>query len=295
VTGGELPAAMEQGRVCALAADCQRDLQKCAESYKALFPAGPFDQRLLSGVALANAFGSPSATPGQLRIATRCSLWVFAADWLVDYVANSREEVQDVVRECLTVADDMPAVKGPLGLFLAEILEELSAVPGFAISRAVWRDQLHRYLAAMAREYEWRSARTAAPGTTTPTLDEYLDNADNFGSSFVNVSHWIYTGDANTLRHLEELRIAGGAVQRVLRLLNDLASYQRDVASGDLNALMLGIGRTEVNARIAGAVDEFRDVIRPLRDDCPQEAAYLERQIGYSMGFYGATDYWGRA
>jgi terpene synthase-like protein len=290
-----LSAAMEQGRTCALAADCQRDLQKCVQDYPDLFPPSPFDPRLLSGVSLANAFGSPWATAEQLRIANRSSLWVFAADWLVDYVAESMMEVQHIVRGCLAVADRPAAAPdSPLARFLAEIRDELAAVPAFAESQSIWRDQLERYLSAMAREWRWKMATDEGDGVARPTLDEYVDNSDNFGSSFVNVSHWILTGDPETLRHLEELREASGAVQRVLRLLNDLASHGRDIAWGDLNALLLGASRAEVNERIAATVGHFRDLIDPLRGDCPQVAVYLERQIGYSMGFYGATDYWGQ-
>jgi hypothetical protein len=287
-------AAMEQGRTCALAADSQRDLQKCVEKHPDLFPAPPFDPRLLSAVSLANAFGSPWATAEQLRIANRSSLWVFAADWLVDYAAGSMTAVHDIVRECLAIADDpSAALETPLARFLAEIRDELATVPAFTMWHPLWRDQLQRYLSAMAREWQWR-ATAEGDGAARPTLSEYVDNADNFGSSFVNVSHWIFTGDPKTLRHLEGLREASGAVQRVLRLLNDLASYQRDLAWGDLNALMFGIGRAEVNELITAAVNHFRDLIGPFRRDCPQVAVYLERQIGYSMGFYRATDYWGQ-
>jgi terpene synthase-like protein len=290
-----MSAAMEQGRICALAADCQRDLQKCVENYPDLFSAAPFDPRLLSGVSLANAFGSPWATAEQLRIANRSSLWVFAADWLVDYLAKSMTEVHHIVRECLAVADHPATAPGtPLTRFLAEIRAELATVPAFATSDSHWRDQLQRYLSAMAREWQWKSATPEEGGATRPTLDDYIDNADNFGSSFVNVAHWIFTGDARTLWHFEELREASDMVQRVLRLLNDLASHHRDLEWGDLNALMFGIGRAEVTERIAAIVGHFHDHIDPLRDDCPEVALYLDRQIGYSMGFYGATDYWGQ-
>jgi hypothetical protein len=289
----ELAAAAEQGKICALAMDCQRDLQECAEAYPGLFPSTPFDPRLFSGVALANAFGSPWATSDQLRIATRTSLWVFAADWIVDYVATSREHVDDVTRACLAVADGAPPIANvPLTRFLADIREELAARPAFATLRPIWREQLQRYLAAMAREWDWQSAR-AARGTALPTFEEYLDNADNFGSSWVNISHWIFAGDPATLDHFDELWAVSEEVQRILRLLNDLVSYKRELEWGDLNALMLGLDRAEVTVRIEVLVGHCRERLQPLQTSCPLQAAYLERQIGYSSGFYGSTDYWG--
>src|SRR5207245_1250962 len=86
----ELSAAIEHGRICALAAECQRDLQDDAAAFPGLFPPSPFDARLFSTVALANAFGSPWETRERLRTAARTSLWVFAADWAVDHKATTR-------------------------------------------------------------------------------------------------------------------------------------------------------------------------------------------------------------
>ncbi|XRQ06429.1 terpene synthase family protein [Actinomadura welshii] len=295
--GDEIQRAVEAGKTAALAADCQRDLQKWAEAYPVLFSARPFDARLYSTVALANAFGAPWESPERLRIAVRASLWVFAADWVVDYVAGTREEVDAVVRECMAVPDGAgPAAEGTapaaeLARCLAGIQADLAAVPAFEAHERVWREQLRRYLTAMAQEWEWKAAGAHRGGGLT--FERYLANADNFGSSLVNVAHWIFTGDAAALGRLDALWEVSGEVQRVLRLLNDLATYERDVTWGDINSLMLGVDRDTVAGRITAIVDGCRELLRPLRDACPTEAAYLERQIGYSTGFYGITDYWG--
>ncbi|SPT59915.1 terpene synthase family protein [Actinomadura madurae] len=310
----ELQRALEAGRTAALAADCQRDLQEWAASYPVLFSARPFDTRLFSTVALANAFGVPWESAERLRVATHASLWVFAADWIVDYMAETRSEVEAVTRECLAVSElrepdvspDPPRDDGTvataaieLARCLAGLQSELATTPAFDVHKGLWRDQLRRYLSAMAQEWEWKAAsaadRDAAAGGASglPDFEQYLANADNFGSSLVNVAHWIFTGDERTLAHLDELWKVSEGVQRVLRLLNDLATYERDLTWGDLNSLMLGVDRATVAARIAEIVEDCRALLGPLRATCPREAAYLERQIGYSTGFYGVTDYWG--
>lgn len=312
----ELQRALEAGRTAALAADCQRDLQEWAASYPVLFSARPFDARLFSTVALANAFGVPWESPDRLRVATRGSLWVFAADWVVDYMAKTRSEVEAVTRACLAVPDlrGQDAVPGParddgtvasaaveLARCLADLQSDLATTSAFAVHEGLWRDQLRRYLSAMAQEWEWKAAHTAnreanataAGGSGLPDFEQYLANADNFGSSLVNVAHWIFTGDERTLAHLDELWKVSEGVQRVLRLLNDLATYERDLTWGDMNSLMLGVDRATVAARIAEIVEDCRASLVPLRETCPAEAVYLERQIGYSTGFYGVTDYWG--
>nr|WP_276515312.1 hypothetical protein [Actinomadura coerulea] len=262
---------------------------------------------MFSTVALANAFGAPWESPDRLRIAARASLWVFAADWVVDYMARTRADVERATRECLTLlepegtnlnpglvsADDETAAVG-LARCLSDLQADLATSPAFGAHRELWGGQLRRYLEAMAREWEWKAAFTAdrkAPGL--PDFDEYVANADNFGSSLVNIAHWIFTGDERTFAHLDDLGKVSAGVQRVLRLLNDLATYERDLTWGDLNSLMLGVDRPAVMERITEIVGECREQLVPLKETCPVEAAYLERQIAYSTGFYGVTDYWG--
>ncbi|MBE3013554.1 terpene synthase [Microbispora sp. NEAU-D428] len=285
-----LAAAAASGRTSALAARCQRDLQECAGAFPELFAANPFDATLFGTVSLANAFGSPWATAEQLRIANRTSLWIFAVDWLIDHEATSQEEIDEILRGCLAVAYGRePVPHTPLTRFLAAIRDDLAASPLFPSLHAAWRAELERMLGAMAREWKWKQGGE----TALPTFEEYLGNADNFGSTLVNVGHWIHSGDPLLIPHLDELLRASGIVQRVLRLLNDLATYERDVGWGDLNALMLGVSRDEVLARVAALTGECRAVLGPLRSVRPDESAYLERQIGYSTGFYGLADYWG--
>lgn len=287
MASGEMAYAEDEGRACGVAVACARDLSSCAQRYPALFPADPFDERLFLATAMANAFGSPWETAERIRIAARMSLWVFAADYLVDYRATTRSEIDGLAEACLAVADGQAPDSVPLARFLAELRDDLAAVPAFSRHRRAWRDQLDRYFTAMASEWEWKQT------PARPTWQEYLDNADNFGSSLVNVSHWIATGDAYTLAHLGELREIGDTVQRALRLLNDLASYRRDLEWGDLNVLMLGLTPAQIRDRVSEIAADVAARTQPLRAEHPRLAAYLNRQVGYSMGFYGLGDYWG--
>jgi hypothetical protein len=65
------------------------------------------------------------------------------------------------------------------------------------------------------------------------------------------------------------------------------------VSWGDLNALMLGVDRADVTRQIALVVDNCHELIRPIRAVFPEQAEYLERQIGFNTGFYELSDYWG--
>ncbi|MEU1590485.1 terpene synthase family protein [Micromonospora sp. NPDC005710] len=288
-----ITTASEQGRICALAAKGHRDLQRCVAAYPSLFPAPPVDGAMLGSLAASTAFLAPWCTAHQLRVATRASLWVTAEDWQIDSVAMSMESVNATVSSCVAVADGAaPAADDPLGRFLAEIRTELATVPAFADLRVLWRDEVSNMLTADAREWEWRAAR-AAGETQVPTLAEYIANADNYGATFVNVSHWIATGAEDTLTHLPALIAASREVQQVIRLVNDLASYDRDLASGDLNALLLGADRDDIDRLVAEGSERCRSLLEALEGTCPREAAYLARELGFTGGFYHGADFWG--
>jgi hypothetical protein len=85
----ELLDATEQGRICGLAVQGQRDLQARAAAHPELFPAEPFDAMLFGNISLAIAFGAPWCTAEQLRVTNRTVLWGWL-DWLVDHVVDPR-------------------------------------------------------------------------------------------------------------------------------------------------------------------------------------------------------------
>ena len=290
----DLDTAAGQGRTCAVAMDCLRDLEKCAAAYPALFPAKPFGPTLFSGITLVHAFACPEATVDRIRIAARVTLWVFAADWLVDTVATSRDEIEAIAGGCAAVGDGAPPDPDvPLQGLLAELRDELATAPRWGELYPVWRDQLDRYLSASVREWDWKSAHASGGEAALPTFEDYLANADNLAATFVNVSHWIHTGAARSAGEMERLAAAGDHVQRALRLLNDLATYERDLAWGDLNGLMLGVTSDDVTRRLDALVADCGVVMDALAAEFPEPAVHLRRQLGYSTGYYGLTDFWG--
>jgi hypothetical protein len=287
-----LSSATESGRISALAAGGQRDLTDRAAAYVEIFPPRPFDGTLFGSVALANANAAPWCSHDQLTIANRVALWLCAVDWRIDHLSRSADEADAVVARCLAIAGGRePAGDDALGRFLAEIRDGLR--PGLRSRRRAWTAELRRVLEAMARERRWALDHTA--GGALPSVADYLANADSFASSFVNVSHWIALGEAETLAHLPHLTAAGRVVQLILRLANDLATFEREKASGDLNVLLLGVDRAGVEARIADLVEDGLRRLEELSGRCPREAEYLARQLGFCSGFYRVGDhFWGR-
>ncbi|MEU6783807.1 terpene synthase family protein [Nonomuraea angiospora] len=278
----ELDQAFELGRTCALAAECGRDLRRCAQMYSGLFPAAAFGAESYAALTLSTAFSAPWASAEHLKVANRAALWVLAVDRLVDHTATTREQVDRLIRECLSVADGA-VPRSAATRFLADLRDELGTVKEFGDLRWIWRDQLAETLTGMGRAWVWRDTRAVL------TLERFLDNADSRGSCFVDVSHWIYTADDWARTHLADLRAVSRQVQRYLHLLGDMASYRKDMSWGDLNVLAVGVSRAEVTGAMAALAREAAGLIEPVRAGSPRTAAYLRRQIGFNAGFVGIS------
>ncbi|CNF20587.1 Terpene synthase family%2C metal binding domain [Mycobacterium tuberculosis] len=290
---GQATPALEAGTICAVAGQSQRQMRRWAAEHPALYDAKAFDPALFSTLALAAAFSGPGLTADRLRMANRVCVWCFGLDWLIDYVASSRAEVAGLVRRCADIADGATPAPGDsaedeLARFLADVRDEMAAEPAYPELRDVWRDELRRMLDAMALEWDWKAAREK--GEPGPSFEEYLANADNLGFSFVFASHWIASGGGG---NVPAVRAASRAVQRVVRLLNDLGTYERDVQWGDLNGLLLDLTRAEVEERIGELTSEARTLLHDVAKDVPELARYMERQMDFCAGFYGVTDFWG--
>ncbi|WP_018654756.1 terpene synthase family protein [Actinomadura flavalba] len=277
------------GRTCAVAGQGQRQMRDWAADHPGLYGAEAFDPALFSTLALAAAFSGPGLSADDLRLANRTCLWCFGLDWLIDYAAKTRAEVDAVTGRCAVVADGGPPVPGDdLTRFLHDVRAELAAQPAFAELGGVWREEFQAVLDSMALEWDWNAAR--GRGEPGPTFDEYLSNADNLGFTFVLVAHWIARGGGGDVA---KVRAASAAVQRVIRLLNDLGTYRRDLKWGDLNGLLLDLSREQVEERLAGLTARAREAIGAMRDGNPELAGYMERQMDFCAGFYGVTDFWG--
>ncbi|MFI6595702.1 terpene synthase family protein [Nonomuraea sp. NPDC050536] len=280
--GGGALTTTQIGSACGVAGQIQREMQAQAKAYPALFPATAFDPAFFSTISLAMAFSAPQLTAADLRLTHRMTLWSFALDWLIDYVATEEDEVVSIVEGCIAVANGAEAYDD-LTRFLTEVRDELATAPAFADLRDIWHEEFERLLRAMTLEWQWKSA-------ARPSFEDYLANAASIGLALVFTTHWIWTG---TSRSVAEGREAGWAVERVIRLLNDLASYEREKRWGDLNALMLDVSREQVGQRIDGLVEESWKMLDPLRATQPELADYLARQMEFCVGFYRITDYWG--
>jgi hypothetical protein len=282
----ELRAAMEYGQLGAVAGLAQRRLRRHAEQYGDLFGSTDFDDTFFSSLAMVGTYCAPDVPAEQAALAHRAGLWIFGLDRLIDSVSGTRAQVDGVVAACLAAARGEPGAT-EVSRFLADLRGDLAGAPSFGVLGPVWEDQVARTLRAMAREWDWRGQ-----GTPVVTLDEYLDNVDSVGFGVVYLAHWIATERRRRPTDVAALVVAGRRVTELLRLVNDLGTHRREQGLGDVNALSLGFSVPALTDRIELLVEQCQQAMAPLRRRHPGLTRYLDRHVGFNLGFYRSTDYW---
>ncbi|MGW0198829.1 terpene synthase family protein [Nonomuraea sp. NPDC003201] len=285
-----LPDELSSDALSARAAECARDLRRTAASYPELFDTGEFADTP-GQIANMMVYGTPRHAPGVLRTPSRLALWIFPLDAAIDRDATQRSQVRAIVEECKDViAGDDP--RTPLARLLAHIRDDLAHAPAFGHLGPVWRAELAAMLDAMAREWDWKIA--ARQTAVAPTVQEYLGNAANFGSTCVGVSRLISTDEPEATReHLPAIIDAANATQRVMRLVNDLRTFKRDRQWADLNAQMLGLDEHALRELINEERKACDPALDRLAQSCPGVAEDLRRQMMITWGFYfDGGDFW---
>ncbi|MEO3803459.1 terpene synthase family protein [Nonomuraea sp. B1E8] len=285
-----LPDELSSGELSARAAECARDLRHTAASHPELFDTGEFAETP-GQVADMMVYGTPRHGPDVLRSPSRLALWIFPLDAAIDRDATQRSQVRAIVEECKDViAGDDPHT--PLARLLAHIRDDLAHAPAFGRLGPAWRTELATMLDAMEREWEWKTA--ARQTAAAPTLGEYLGNAANFGSTCVGVARLISTDEPEATReHLPAIIDAANATQRVMRLVNDLRTFERDRQWTDLNARMLGLDEHALLELITEERKACDLVLDRLAQSCPGVAGDLRHQMMATWGFYfNGSDFW---
>lgn len=280
-----LPDAASAGRICALAAQVEREAEAWLTRYDDLV-----EPELLGPLALAFAFASPWCTPAQLALHNHFELWVFALDKAIDSDAKSKDEVDGIVRRCAAVTEGLPHDPADqLATALADILGALRARPLWDSLGPLWISLAQRTFDGMA--IEWTVAAAVLAGEKTPTFEEYLANSDSCAFRLIRLTEWISVGDQHIPDHIDHLMTAAWHAEISSRLTNDLRTHERERDNIDLNALMLGIDEEEVRDRIAREELCCREAFGSLSPDVARPALSLQRILAFGNAFYETSDF----
>ena len=285
-------------------ADAARELRRWARGHPQIHPGRAYSAALGMGDPI------PCLDAGDLVAITRGTLWIFAFDDLVDEGDLAHEEVRALADRYTRVAlgepADRSAAADPLAGLLRDVCDGLAGYRLFGPVRHIWARALGDTLDAMAREHLWRQ-RHWEDGS----LPAYRDYVDNGCRSIAGAPYiWmalIVLGEPSAVRHAGHL--AGQMRQAALciRLANDLRSYLKELAEGNINSVTLHTadalreGRSYPEAveiarqRVEREIDEGLAVCERNAGDVRTDTGHPERVIAdiahWTSGFYRRHGY----
>jgi hypothetical protein len=261
-------------------------------------------------VALSVVAASPHNTLDAVLAVARLGLWIFALDDVFD-------EEQLPERELMRRADRYQAIAlghsaAPDGDTLAAALNEVrDELAGFALFQLLskdWATSLCRTIQGMIREYRWRQRHLVEGASGLPSYAEYVENG--LYSIGIPPHDWasvITTGDVSAVDCRQHLRAMDRIAGTCVRLANDLRSYNKELAEGNVNSLVIlahalqdqGLDASQAHLRSQAQVRE--DIVRGL-DSLDKLQARGGTKTGYPEGgiadiarfccdFYAAHDY----
>ncbi|EAU68765.1 hypothetical protein STIAU_2812 [Stigmatella aurantiaca DW4/3-1] len=200
-------------------------------------------------VSLTLAVSAPFLTARELLPTACLFMWLFAVDDLCDEAPPGEQAASDAplwarLEQAVSVfgAPD-PASPGedPLRQAMRDIREGLAQFPLFASLRVPLESSLRDFLRGTRHETAWSLLYRQAPQGPLPSLEDYLEKGACYTSGTLPIYLGVLTSinEAAILPRLPHFMGLGHEAAISIRLANDLRSYEREVAEGKLNSLVL--------------------------------------------------------
>jgi len=219
-------------------------------------------------LALSVAAAAPFAGVQALISAARVSLWVFTLDDLFDEERVPESEMMRRADRYRALAHGHAAemAEDSLAAALQEIRADLSRYALFESLGDEWANALCGTIDGMVREFQWRAMLTRNPDMALPSYEEYVANGlYSIGGPPHVWASLITTNDQSTPERLDQLRPMERIACTCIRLANDLQSYGKEVAEGNINGLViLGKG---LEASGVHPIEAHRGAERRVRSD----------------------------
>jgi Terpene synthase family 2, C-terminal metal binding len=228
-------------------------------------------------LALSVAAAAPFSSVDALISTARVSLWVFTIDDIFD---EERVPESEMVKRAdryraLAHGKSVDIAEDSLATALQEIRQDLTRYPLFASLGDEWANSLCGTIDGMMREYQWRAMMRQDPAAPMPSYEEYIANGlYSIGGPPHIWAELITINDASTPDHIERLRPMERIASTCIRLANDLQSYRKEVAEGNINALVL-LGRA-LEAAGFSATEAHQQAECRVRDDILDGLATLD-------------------
>lgn len=275
----------------------------------------PLSQESILPAAVGAIIQLPRLPVQAVATRTKANIWLPAFDDLLDRQALSAGEIEDVLQECLAVAcqpRSAVATRSPFGMALADIVEELAQYPLWRELHPCWTVSLVQVLEASMYEY-WLQRRASGwegqMGGFSPLFDEYLFyGRRSIGITYLWISSLILENDRSALPVLSQLIALADQCALVVRLANDLATYERESREGKVNSITilantlrerdpdmdgesaLKHARDQINERLELEFAEASRMTARIRTDSAIEHRFL-RATEFGVELYRRRDF----
>ncbi|SEU21955.1 terpene synthase family protein [Stigmatella erecta] len=269
-------------------------------------------------ISLTLAASAPFLSPRELLPTGCLFLWLFAVDDLCDERSPGPEDGAPLslwarfeqAVSWLEAPEDAAPHGEPLLQAIRDIRDGLAPLPLFSALRAPLAQSLRDFLRGMQLETEWSRLHRQSPPGPAPSLQEYLEKAACFttGTLPIYLSVLMATRDAAIVPRLPHFMGLGHEAAVSIRLANDLRSYEKELAEGKLNSLILlqreGMaqhgtaptaalerGRAEVRAHLLGAMERCSQLGGEEATAGCRATQTIVNAVAFACGFYAHHDF----
>jgi hypothetical protein len=223
--------------------DLSAQSRPALEAWAARFPL--IRRVRVAPLSLSVAAGAPFGTVEAVISTARGCLWIFTLDDLFDEAGLSHAElIERADRYRALVRREIPCPTGDsLAVALCEVRDDLAGYPLFESLEREWTNALCGTIDGMLAEYRWSLAYASGllnPPAPLPSYAEYVSTGRySIGGPPHMWAAVITADDASTAIHLDHLRAMEQLASTCIRLANDLQSYEKEIAEGQINSLVI--------------------------------------------------------
>lgn len=262
-------------------------------------------------LCLSVAAGAPFSSVDAVVSAARQSLWVFTLDDQFDEECAPEHELMRRAEEYRAIAQARLAhpPSHDLAEALREVRQDLTTYPLFGPLGTEWAAALCGTIDGMLREYAWRAEQRQAGGQAVlPSYAEYVATGRySIGGPPHMWAAIVTADDPSAPRHLEHLRAMEELASTSIRLANDLQSYDKELAEGNVNgpiilghslirqavppALAAEQAKQRVRDDMAGLLDRLSGLRRAAVTLTGRPEAAMDNIARFVCDFYAHHDY----
>ena len=226
----------EQRRISMLAGEAAEFLSAWSGGFSTVRPA-----RIIP-ICLTVAAAAPFADVQMVIDTARVSVWIFAIDDLFDEADVSQAQLSDCARLFKAILRDQPADiwDDELAQMLMLVKKGLAKYPLYGRLGQQWEEALIGTIEAMLQENQWRLDYQQYGEKTLPDCELYLETGRKSVGGPPHMWAAILTaGDETAISHVNKLSQMVNHSSSVVRLANDLQTYERELVEGKLNSLLI--------------------------------------------------------